>query len=319
MRIRGRIDGHMHSNLITHWSPDREPVLRLSDGQAATLLIPEASTDQINRKSKASDIAKLNHELTDAAVGPIFIEDAMPGDILRVDVLEIRCGRWGWSGIIPGFGLLSDLFPEPRLYHWSIRNGIVSPRGDEFLPGLRLHARPFIGIMGVAPAEKSSSYGMIPPQYFGGNMDNRRITEGSSVYFRVNVRGAGLCIADTHAIQGDGEVCGTAVETPSRTTVRVRVFSGKSLETPAVVHREGKRAANCFSTCGIAPDIMEASRKAVISMINFLSERGIDRYEAYVLCSVACDLSICEIVDAPNWNVACTIDMQLLKQLGVFI
>lgn len=317
MRIRGRIDGHQRRNLITHWSTDTEPVLYLRDGQAAALDIPEASTDQINRSSTASDLLHLNHELTDAAVGPIYVEDAMPGDMLRVDVIEIKCARWGWSGVIPGFGLLPDMFPEPHLYHWSITDGTISPRGNKFLHGLKLEARPFLGIMGVAPAENRSEYTMIPPQYFGGNMDNRRIGPGSSAYFRVNVKGAKLCIADTHAVQGDGEVCGTAVETPSRTTIRVRLFSGEPFETPAVRYRERKAAKEYFSTYGISPDLTEACRKSVISMIRFLSGKGLDRYEAYVLCSVAGSMSVCEIVDAPNWNVCFSISLDTLRQLGI--
>ncbi|MEM3852172.1 MAG: acetamidase/formamidase family protein [Methanomassiliicoccales archaeon] len=320
MRLRGKINGHLRSNFITHWSPDVHPVLTLKDMQSAVVEIPEASTDQITRKSTSADIGRLDSTLTDAAVGPIYVEDAMPGDILRVDILEIKCDRWGWTGIIPGFGLLTEQFPEPRLYHWSITNGLISPRKNEFLTGLKLKARPFLGIVGVAPAEHSTAYTMIPPQYFGGNMDNRRICEGASVYFRVNVKGAMLCIADTHATQGDGEVCGTAVETPSRTTVRVRLFSDEGdIPTPSVIGKEDLRRSRMYSTSGIGSDLYQAAKNAVLSMVKFVSAHGVDQYEAYALCSVAGNLSISEIVDAPNWNVSFSIPVDILRQIGVSV
>ncbi len=318
MPTRRSLNGHLPSNYILRWSPGNRPALNVSDGETVTVDIPEASTDQIKPNSTTAVLKRIDRSKTDAAIGPIHIEDASPGDLLRVDILDIKCDSWGWSAIFPGFGLLSDDFTRPRLFTWSIRGGVISPRHSSFLKGLRLPARPFLGVIGVAPAEEDSSYTMIPPQYFGGNMDNNRIGTGSSVYFRVNVPGANLCIADTHASQGDGEVCGTAVETPSRTRLRVRVYRDDlGIEMPAVMYSERGRSGTRLSTSGISPDLHEAARKAVREMVAVLYRKGLRRDEAYLLCSVAGDLRISEIVDAPNWNVGMSLDTSTLKQLGI--
>lgn len=314
-----RLNGHPPSHYITQWSPDNKPVISVNDGDTVLVDVPDSSTDQISRSTTVAGLKKMDTSKTDAAVGPIFVEEAFPGDILRVDILDIKPANWGWSAVFPGFGLLSDAFPDFRLFHWTIRDGVARPRGDGFLSGLRIPTKPFLGVIGVSPAESNSGYRMIPPQHFGGNMDNNRICAGSSVYFRVNVRGGNLCLADTHAAQGDGEVCGTAVETPSKTMIRLRVFRERDFDmrTPTVVYTEGSRNSRRVSTSGISPDLMKAAREAVSDMISLLSSKGIDRYEAYVMCSVAGSLRISEIVDAPNWNVGFSIDSGLLKQIGV--
>ena len=320
MQKRTVLNGHISRNYITHWSPGISPVLHVSDGETFAVDIPDSSTDQIRPDSKVSALRRMDSSKTDAAVGPIYVEDAMPGDTLRVDIAGIECARWGWSAIFPGFGLLSDEFNRFRLFQWSISGGYARPKKSAFLSGLRLPVHPFPGVIGVLPLEESDEYGMIPPQYFGGNMDNNRIGVGSSVYFRVNVKGAGLCIADTHAAQGDGEVCGTAIETPSKTTLRVRLFrDGVDTRAPAVVYRERSRSRNCLSLSGIAPDLHTAAKKAVRSMVDLLNRNGLGREESYLLCSVAADLRISEIVDSPNWNVGISVDTAVLRQLGVSI
>ena len=318
MHNKSLLDGHLPGHYITAWSPAADPVLTVSEGDTVVVRVPEASTDQIKQSSTSATLKRIDSTKTDAAVGPIYIEDASPGDLLRVDIVDIRCAPWGWSAIFPGFGLLSDEFTRARLFHWTIRNGFARPKGNSFLSGLSLRTRPFLGVIGVAPATRSRRYTMIPPQYFGGNMDNNRIGIGSSVYFRVNVEGARLCIADTHAVQGDGEVCGTAVETPSVTTLRIKVYSNTlKTEAPTVIYKERARNRRCISTSGISPDLYEAARMAVESMIQLLNRKGLEKEEAYLLCSVAGDLRISEIVDKPNWNVGMSMDLAILKQLGI--
>ncbi len=318
MHNRYFLNGHFPGHYITAWSPKKRPVISISDGDTVVVRVPDASTDQIRLSSTAASLKRMDNKKTDAAIGPIYVEDASPGDMLKVDIVDIKCAGWGWSAIFPGFGLLSDQFRAPRLFHWSIRDGTARPRRSSFLKGLGLPIKPFLGVIGVAPAEESKNYTMIPPQYFGGNMDNNRIGVGSSVYFRVNVEGANLCIADTHAVQGDGEVCGTAVETPSVTTLRVKVYSD-TLKTdfPTVVYGERAKRRRCISTSGISPDLYDAARRAVGSMVDLLHRKGLEKDEAYLLCSVAGDLRISEIVDRPNWNVGMSMDLSILKQLGI--
>ena len=316
------VDGHKIENLILAWSSKNKPVLEISSGDRVTFSVPDSSTNQVKLGSPASSVSMKDGSLTDAAVGPVYVRGAKKKDILRVEILDIRCGSWGWSMHSPDFGLLPEIFPERKVYYWSIQDGYARPYRNEFLKGLSLRIRPFMGVMGVAPSAKSD-YPLIPPQYFGGNMDNRRIRRGSVVLFPVNVDGALFATADTHALQGDGEVCGTAIETESRLSLRISVIPAKeatgSLTAPLVISREYREESAFISTSGISSDPYKAAKSAVSQMIDLLSEAGLDRSEAYVLCSLAGNLSVGEVVDMPNWNIVFSIDTAILDKLGLEI
>jgi acetamidase/formamidase len=320
--VNAYLDGHRRENLILSWSSQNTPVLEISSGDTVTFDIPDSSTDQVKLGSSSSDVSTKDGSLTDAAVGPVYVRGAKKGDILRVDVLDIKCGNWGWSMHSPDFGLLSELFPERKVYYWSIADGYARPYRNGFLKGLVLRTRPFMGVMGVAPSG-NSDYPLIPPQYFGGNMDNRRVRRGSTVLFPVNVEGALFATADTHALQGDGEVCGTAIETESRIRLKLSVISGKNatgaLKAPLVISKEYREESTFISTSGISDDPYKAAKSAVSQMIELLNEAGLDRSEAYILCSLAGNLSISEVVDMPNWNVTFSIDVKTLDKLGLEI
>jgi len=148
----------------------------------------------------------------------------------------------------------------------------------------------------------------IPPYVHGGNMDTKHLTKGSRLYLPVQTEGALFSIGDGHAAQGDGEVCGTAIETPMRVTVRLTVRKDVSVRAPQFLTSGplGQRAniAAFYATDGIGPDLMEAARAAVRAMIDHLEHtKDLSRGDAYMLCSVAVDLKICEIVDVPHWLV----------------
>ena len=161
---------------------------------------------------------------------------------------------------------------------------------------------------GVAPAEPGL-HSIIPPRNVGGNMDARDICSGTELYLPVEVEGALFSVGDTHAAQGDGEVCGTAIESPMAVALRFDLVKGTNLKTPRFTtpgpvtrHLD---AAGYEVTTGIGPDMMQASRDAVGGMIDLLSGRfGMAPVEAYMLCSVCADLRISEIVDMPNWVVS---------------
>jgi acetamidase/formamidase len=173
---------------------------------------------------------------------------------------------------------------------------------------------PFLGVMGVAlsaPGEHST----IPPRAQGGNMDVKHLVAGSTLYLPVAVAGALFSCGDGHAAQGDGEVCITAIETTMSATLRLSLrrdhpIGGPELETP----NAGAQAGRHYVTTGIAPDLMEASKAAVRAMIAHLgTAHGLSREEAYVLCSVAVDLKISEVVDAPNWVVSAFLPQSLFR------
>jgi acetamidase/formamidase len=160
--------------------------------------------------------------------------------------------------------------------------------------------------MGVAPIAGPLS--TIPPDLHGGNMDTRHLIAGSTLFLPVFVGGARFSIGDGHAAQGDGEVCGTAIETPMRALVRLTVRKDIHVSGPEFIAAPDPnaelRAGHRYATDGIGPDLMAAARDAVRRMIDWLGrEHGLSPVQAYLLCSVAVDLRISEIVDVPNFVV----------------
>ena len=172
----------------------------------------------------------------------------------------------------------------------------------------RVPLKPFAGTVGVAPAEMGM-HSIVPPRQVGGNMDIRDLAAGSVLYLPVEVDGALFSLGDTHAAQGDGEVCGTAIESPMDVTVRFDLVKGAGpafprFTTPGpVTHHLDEKGYDV--TTGVGPDLMVGARNAVCEMIDLLTARhGMAPEEAYMLCSVCADLRISEIVDQPNWIVS---------------
>ena len=282
------------------WDPAIEPIETVGSGDVVEFDMLDASGGQLTAGSTVEDLGRLDFERVDQVNGPIAIAGAEPGDTLQVDLLEFEPADWGWTASIPGFGLLADEFAEPALRITRVPG--VGGRA-EFLPGVRIPVVPFCGEIGVAPPTGPRS--TIPPDLFGGNMDTRHLTAGASLFLPVFHAGARLSMGDGHAAQGDGEVSGTAIETPMRAVVRLTVrkdlhVTGPEFLTPDVATPLGRR----YATDGIGPDLLTAARDAVHRMIDWLGrEHGIAAVDAYLLTSVAIDLRISEIVDMPNFVV----------------
>ncbi len=284
------------------WDQSIAPAVEIEPGEVVALHTRDASDEQIRPDSTAADVAGIDFSHVNPVSGPVFVQGARPGDVLAVELLELRASSWGWTAIIPGFGLLADEFPEP----WLRISEIDTERGTvRFSDRVELPLRPFPGTIGVAPAEPGQ-HPVLPPTRWGGNLDTKHLTAGSTLYLPVGVEGALLSIGDTHAAQGDGEVCGTAIESSMEITVRVSVRRDLTISAPQVRIPPAPAAATPgFHVCtGVGPDLMEASRDAVRAMIAHLGqEHRLDPEEAYAVSSVACDLRILEVVDAPNWVV----------------
>ncbi len=291
------INGYEHSNVHFKWSPDNEPVAYIESGDYLKLSIPDASMGQIHRDSKLDNLIKLDFEKADGAVGPIYINRAEPGDTLMIYMDSIKVSDWGWSGIFKDFGLLDGF--DDRLIIWKLSNDLAYSDDPEFLKEIRITINPFLGVVGTAPSEEE--YTMIPPQFFGGNIDNRLFSKGSTLYLPVNVKGGLLSFGDPHAIQGDGEVSGTAIETSCECSVRITLLK-RNISSPMII---GKlvETGNYVNTMGISDDLHKASQIAVRNMITLLGSVGYTNDEAYVLCSVLGKLKISEIVDMPNYVV----------------
>lgn len=285
------------------WNNANEPALRAAPGETVSFEVVDASGGQLSRTSTTADVAALDFARVNPVTGPVYVEGADPGDALIVEVLDFQSSGWGWTAIIPGFGVLAEDFPTPFLHITSYGAG-----GVEFAPGIRLPLRPFPGTIGLALAEPGL-HSVVPPREVGGNMDIRDLTRGTTLWLPVQVPGALFSVGDTHAAQGDGEVCGTAIESPMSITLKFGLAKRAGLRRPQFA-LPGAAAGHVdergyHATTGIAPDLMTAAKDAIRDMVDYLGrEYKLAPELAYALCSVAVDLRISEVVDVPNWVVS---------------
>ena len=210
-------------------------------------------------------------------------------------------------------GLLPDTFSLPYLRIWDLTSGTHA----ELRTDIRIALDPFCGTMGVAPDE-AGSFPVMPPGKFGGNMDIRHLTVGATLLLPVWVDGALFSCGDAHAVQGDGEVCISAIEAPMHARLRFGVRKGLGLSSPQFITpgplTSKHDAKGYYATTGIAPDLMVGAQAAVRAMIEHLGRTcGLSREDAYVLCSVAVDLKISEVVDKPNWIVSAYLPMSIFR------
>ena len=285
------------------WDPAIEPIASVASGDVVAFDCLDASNGQLDAGSTTDTLASLDFAGVDQVNGPIEVAGAEPGDTLQVDLLEFTTADWGWTASIPGFGLLADEFPDG---HLKITRLPSDADRVEFWPGIRIPLAPFCGELGVAPETGPRS--TIPPDLHGGNMDTRHLVAGSTLFLPIFHAGARFSIGDGHATQGDGEVSGTAIEAPMQALVRLTVRKDLHLSGPEFVAAPDPHAAlrngARYATDGIGPDLMTAARDALRRMIEWLGrEHGLDPMRAYLLCSVAVDLRISEIVDVPNFVV----------------
>jgi acetamidase/formamidase/imidazolonepropionase-like amidohydrolase len=222
--------------------------------------------------------------------GPIFVEGAEPGDVLEVKIVGFEfLHPYGVSGFIPGSGTLPEEFPYVKfhLVRFDERAGTAS-----FAPGVTLKLAPFFGSIGVAPNPLVGRISSGPPGPHAGNLDNKELVAGSTLSIPVAVPGALISFGDGHAMQGDGEATLTALETSLRGTVQITVRKSQHLKWP-----RGETPTH-YIAMGLHTDLDEAAKLAVKEMIEFLvTEKKMNRDEAYILCSVAVDLHVTQLVD----------------------
>lgn len=296
---------HRHS-FNYGWNRDFPPALRAKPGETIHFECTDSSGGQIDRTSTVGTIATLDFGKINPVTGPVYIEGAQPGDALKVTIRKFIPGGLGWTANIPGFGLLADHFKEPALHLWTYDPISMAPA--LFGPKGRVPLKPFAGTIGVAPAEPGL-HSIVPPRRVGGNLDIRDLSEGVTLYLPVEVEGALFSIGDTHAAQGDGEICGTAIESQMNVEATFDLVKGTHLKsprftTPGPVTRH-LDSAGYEVTTGIGPDLMTGAKEAVMRMVDLLcAEHGFAPVDAYMLASVCGDLRISEIVDMPNWVVS---------------
>ncbi|MFK7853660.1 MAG: acetamidase/formamidase family protein [Granulosicoccus sp.] len=288
------------------WDNSIEPLLSVQPGKTVAVETIDSSGGQLSATATLSDLEKLDFEKVNPVTGPIYIEGAEPGDVVVISFLEFHPSGWGWTANIPGFGLLSNEFPDAALNIWNYETDLSMPAAFNTCGAVPL--KPFVGTIGLAPKELGP-HSVVPPRRVGGNMDIRDNCQGSKLYLPVEVDGGLLSLGDTHAAQGDGEICGTAIESPMDVEIKLELIKAADqrlprLETfgPVTRHNDSK---GYRITTGIGPDLMECAKDAVREMIDWITaETKISAVDAYMLASVAGDLRISEIVDIPNWVVS---------------
>ena len=242
------------------WHPDIPPALEAEPGEEVVLQTRHALDGEVTPQTRAEDLRRVDLNLVHPLTGPVYVQGAEPGDLLEVHIREVEPARWGFTTIIPGFGFLRDLFPDPYIAHWNIQNGYAE---SPDLPGVRVPGAPFMGTIGVAPSrrlrqeillreeelrrrggavlgpeprgavpdwEPLASEGLrtIPPRENGGNLDIKQLTAGTRLLLPVFTQGALFSAGDAHFAQGDAECCGTAIEMDCTLHVEFRVLKGQA-------------------------------------------------------------------------------------------
>jgi len=278
-----RIETLSHQGLLT----ERDPVSFFGAyGIPPEQVLPDAV--EIYSKMRRPKGASV-HVLT----GPVYIEGAEPGDMLEVRVLEIKFRvPYGVNNTGPGRGVLPDLLkgPAAKLIRLDLDRNVAI-----FSQDIEIPVNPFMGIMAVAPSRSLGMISSTPPGAWGGNMDVKELCRGATLYLPVFNQGAQFFSGDGHAVQGDGEVDGGAVEISLAPTFQFILHKEKDFKSPMA------ETPDHFITMGMSVDLNEATRIAVAEAVNFLqSEKGLSAADAYALASVSVDLAIAEAVDVVN-------------------
>ncbi len=285
-----------------YYDASAPPVLRIKSGdtvEAHTLITSSPArlegaglpADQVEQSLR--DITK---EVTNKGpgghilTGPIYVETAEPGDVLEVRIKSIKLAvPYAYNGFGPGRGFLPEDFPYARMKIIPLdEKKMVAKFGD----GIEIPLRPFFGSMGVAPPEVSGRISSGPPWMHAGNLDNKELVAGTTLYIPVHAKGALFEVGDGHAGQGNGEVDITALETSLIGTFQLIVRKDMHLKWP-----RGETSTH-FITMGLSEDLNEATKMAVREMIDFLmTEKKLSKDDAYMLTSVAADVNITQLVD----------------------
>ena len=348
------------------WHPDIAPAVRVGAGSTVSLDTIDGLDRQITPKMTATELLGVNMGRIHPLTGPVHVEGAEPGDLLAVRIEAIETAARGFTFIMPGFGFLREHFPEPYVVHWEMSGGFAR---SESLPGVRIPGAPFMGVMGVAPSHAlldrinareadllsrngavlppdpagavpsdpaiaAKAFRTIAPHETGGNIDIKQLTAGATLYLPVYQPGGLFSVGDAHFAQGDGESCGTAVETSARFVAKFEVLKGEAARRrqndPSFEHPgyfttpEMGVPRRFYATTGIpvsrdglrneSEDLSMAARNALLNMIDYLVDaRGLTRMQAYCLSSVAVDLKVSQVVDVPNLIVSAFLPLDIFE------
>jgi acetamidase/formamidase len=281
-----------------HFDAALPPALTIESGDTVTMSSVSGLPDQLPPDGQGSVAPALRaiHGAVERKMGPhictgpVAIRGAKPGDTLEVRIKSVGLADdWGFNMIRPGAGALPDDFTQGRVIHI----GLDADRMIGRLPwGLEIPLRPFFGVMGVAPARSAGTVSSVPPGRHGGNIDNKELGPGATLYLPVHVDGALFSVGDGHGAQGDGEVCLTAIETGLTGTFELHLRPGRRIDWPYA------ETPTHLITMAFDPDLDVCVTLALREMIAAICARtGLSREDAYTLCSLAADLRITQVVN----------------------
>jgi len=299
---------HRLDSSVVHyeWNNAIPPRLAVDPGDTVIVDTRDAADGYYTPTSTSRDTAARGPVKGHPLSGPIVVRGARPGDVLVVDIVAMEPAPFGWTHIRPGRGLLPEAeFPDSFLQIWNLEDGAFARMRACSGARVAVPLAPFPGVIGTA-LDEPGGHSTMPPRKNGGNMDIKQLTAGATAYLPVWVDGGLLSVGDGHGAQGDGEVCISAVEMSARVTLRVGLRQGRPLREPQLRTSESQPSRGAeFATTAHGPDLFLSAQQAVRYLVDHLAaERGLTREEAYVVASVAADLRISEIVDAPNWIVS---------------
>ena len=310
---------HTLSTETTHsrWNNALAPRLTIEPDDVVHMECVDSSGGQVRPGSTLDDFLAIDRGKIHALTGPIAIHGAEQGDSLSIEIINIAHKGWGWSSTIPGLGFLKERFDRPSLFHWEL-DGEVS---RSLAPAV-VRLRPFCGVMGVAPAQPGE-FRTRPPGVFGGNMDVRELHAGATLYLPVLNPGALFSAGDAHAAQGDGEVCINGIECPADVTLRFHLLKNCAIGGPLIESAEPSSPvtspAGHWMVIESATNAIDAAKAATNRMIDLLAANaGFSELHAYILCSVAMNLRLSQVVNEPMITVSAALAKSVLPGIKLF-
>lgn len=298
------------SNTHNRWNRNEPARLFINSGDVVVFETREGAGGQVTPATTSEMLTLIDRSKLHALTGPVFIKGAEPEDVIEVETLSLKHKHWGFTYFTKG-SLLAEEFPGPYIHHWKITDDGCYFNDSS---GIVVPYEPFCGIMGVAPAEEEPLI-TYHPRENGGNMDLPGLGVGSKLFLPVFAPGALFSVGDCHANQGEGEICGTAIECPMTVTLRFSVHKGMRIQEPRFetsrINNKGQ-AGHSYVTTGFGPDLYRNAQKAVRYMIEYLcANHNLTKEEAYILCSAAVDLKISNIVTPPNLLVSAYLPLSI--------
>src|ERR1700730_8476428 len=300
----------------SRWNRALPPRLTIEPGDTVHFECLDSSGAQVHPQMTLPEYLKIDRGLIHALTRPVFVSGAEPGDVLQIDVLEVAHKGWGWTSVVEGLGFLKERFSAPFLFLWNLEREV-----SRSLAPAVVSLRPFCGIMGVAP-DTDGEFRTRPPGIFGGNMDVRELCSGATLYLPVLNKGALFSVGDAHAAQGDGEVCINGIECPVDVTLRFHLYKRRPLPGPIVetsAARKQEADEGSWIVVESATDPAVAARGATSRMIDLLARRwGFSEIHADLLCSVAMNLRLSQVVNEPMFTVSAAVPTHVLPRRRLF-